>query len=63
MAARNGTAPFGTLEVYGLKNGGVALVYNEKLVPASVRARIDAVKQKVLSGQIKVAGVTSPQMP
>jgi basic membrane protein A len=63
VAARNGTAPFGTLEVYGLKNGGVALVYNEKLVPASVRARIDAVKQKVLSGQIKVAGVTSPQMP
>ena len=59
-AIEAGKATFGTLEIYGLKNDGVGLVYNDKLVPASVRQRIDAEKQKVLDGTVKVAGVTSP---
>jgi basic membrane protein A len=51
---RAGKAPFGTLEVYGLRNDGVALIYNDELVPASVRKQVDAAKAKVLSGAIKV---------
>ncbi len=51
---RAGKAPFGTLETYGLKNDGVTLVYNDALVPASVKAKVDAAKAKVVSGQIKV---------
>ncbi len=39
---RAGKAPFGTLEVYGSKNDGVALVYNDVLMPASVKAKVDA---------------------
>ncbi|WP_158818910.1 BMP family ABC transporter substrate-binding protein [Methylocapsa sp. S129] len=49
-----GNAPMGTLEVYGLKNDGVALVYNDALVPASAKAKVEAAKAKVLSGEIKV---------
>lgn len=49
-----GNAPFGTLETYGLKNDGVALVYNDALVPAATKAKVDAAKAKVVSGQIKV---------
>ncbi len=51
---RAGNAPFGTLEVYGLKNNGVALIYNDALVPASVKAKVDGAKAQVLAGQIKV---------
>ena len=49
-----GKAPFGTLEIYGLKNDGVALVYNDALVPAAAKAEVEAAKAKVLSGAIKV---------
>lgn len=49
-----GTAPFGTLVVYGLKNDGVGLVYNDALVPASVKAKVDAAKAAVTSGKVKV---------
>jgi basic membrane protein A len=51
---RAGTAKMGTLEIYGLKNDGVGLVYNDKLVPADVKARVDEAKGKVLSGALKV---------
>jgi basic membrane protein A len=47
-------APFGSLEIYGLKNDGVGLVYNDALVPAPVKEKVDAAKAKVLSGEIKV---------
>ena len=36
-----GKAPFGTLEIYGLKNDGVGLVYNDALVPAAVKAKVE----------------------
>ncbi|MER9934151.1 BMP family ABC transporter substrate-binding protein [Mesorhizobium sp. M0088] len=49
-----GKAKFGTLKIYGLNNDGVGLVYNDKLVPASVKARVEAAKAKVLTGAIKV---------
>jgi basic membrane protein A len=49
-----GKAPMGTLEIYGLKNDGVGLVYNDALVPAAVKAKVDAAKAKVLAGEIKV---------
>jgi basic membrane protein A len=49
-----GKAPFGTLEIYGLKNDGVGLVYNDALVPADVKAKVDDAKAKVVSGAIKV---------
>ena len=50
----DGKAPMGTLEIYGLKNDGVALVYNDALVPAAAKAKVEAAKAKVLSGEIKV---------
>ena len=49
-----GKAPFGQLEVYGLKNNGVGLIYNDALVPAPVKAKVDAAKQKVLKGELVV---------
>ena len=49
-----GEAEFGTLKVYGLANEGVALVYNDALVSDDVKARIDAEKAKVVSGEIEV---------
>lgn len=51
---RDGKAPFGHLVMYGLKNNGVGLVYNDALVPASVKDRINALKQKVASGEVVV---------
>jgi basic membrane protein A len=53
-AIRAGTAKMGTLEIYGLKNDGVGLIYNDKLVPADVKAKVDEAKGKVLSGALKV---------
>ncbi|HXT05624.1 MAG TPA: BMP family ABC transporter substrate-binding protein [Roseiarcus sp.] len=49
-----GKAPFGQLETYGLKNNGVGLIYNDALVPAAVKAKVDAAKQKVVSGELVV---------
>ena len=47
-------APFGQLELYGLKNDGVGLVYNDSLVPAAIKKKVDAAKEKVLKGEIVV---------
>ncbi len=52
--ARDGKAEFGKLKIYGLANNGVGLVYNDALVPASVKAKIDEAKAKVVSGALKV---------
>jgi basic membrane protein A and related proteins len=49
-----GTAEFGTLKTFGLEDDGVALVYNDKLVPESVKAKIEEAKAKVVDGEIKV---------
>ncbi|MBN9548760.1 MAG: BMP family ABC transporter substrate-binding protein [Alphaproteobacteria bacterium] len=51
---QDGKAEFGKLKVYGLANDGVGLVYNDKLVPADIKAKVDAAKAKVVSGEIKV---------
>jgi basic membrane protein A and related proteins len=51
---RANKAPFGKLEIYGLKNDGVGLVYNDALVPASIKQKVDAAKEKVLKGEIVV---------
>jgi basic membrane protein A len=51
---QEGKAPMGTLEMYGLKNDGVGLVYNDALVPTAVKDKVEAAKAKVLSGAIKV---------
>ena len=49
-----GTAPFGTLMMYGLRNDGVGLAYNDALVPEVVKARVDEAKAMVLDGSITV---------
>jgi basic membrane protein A and related proteins len=51
---KDGKAPFGDLVVYGLKNDGVGLVYNDALVPAAIKEKVDAAKAKVLKGDIVV---------
>jgi basic membrane protein A len=51
---RSGKAEFGKLKIYGLANDGVGLIYNDALVPADVKAKIDAAKAKVVSGELKV---------
>ena len=47
----------GGIHVYGLDNAGVGYAmdsYNEKLIPKSVIAEVEAAKQKIIRGQIKV---------
>jgi basic membrane protein A len=42
---------------YGLAEQGVGYVYdvnNEKLIPADVRARLEALKQQIIAGRIVV---------
>lgn len=51
---RSGKAEFGTLKIYGLANEGVGLVYNDKLVPDAIRAKVEEAKAKVVKGELKV---------
>jgi basic membrane protein A and related proteins len=47
----------GGIHVYGLENGGVGYAmdqYNEKLVPPKVIAEVEAAKQEIIRGKIKV---------
>ncbi|MEU8262642.1 BMP family ABC transporter substrate-binding protein [Micromonospora sp. NPDC048999] len=53
----NNEITFGQTVVYGLDNDGVALVYNDALVPDEVKQKIDAAKQQVVSGDVKVDSV------
>src|SRR5205085_9291885 len=42
---------------YGLAEGGVGYVYdknNEKLIPADVRAKLESLRQDIISGKINV---------
>jgi basic membrane protein A len=52
----NGTYK-GGIHVYGLENDGIGYAldqYNEKLIPKSVIAEVEAAKQKIIRGEIKV---------
>mgnify|MGYP006090403957 FL=1 len=49
-----GEAEFGTVQVFGLEDEGVALIYNDTIVPEQVKAQIAAAEAKVTSGEIEV---------
>jgi basic membrane protein A len=52
-----GTAPYGTNLLLGLADGAVGIAknsYYEKLVPADVRAAVDAAEAKIIAGEIVV---------
>jgi basic membrane protein A len=54
----DGTAPYGSREVLGLKDGAVGISKNqwyEKLVPADVRTEIEAKEKAIIAGEITVA--------
>ncbi|HEV7516100.1 MAG TPA: BMP family ABC transporter substrate-binding protein, partial [Thermoanaerobaculia bacterium] len=47
----------GGIHVYGLENDGIGYAmdqYNAKLVPPAVIAEVEAAKQKIIRGEIKV---------
>jgi basic membrane protein A len=49
----------GGIYEYGLAEDGVGYIYdknNEKLIPAAVRARVEALKQQIIAGRITVPG-------
>lgn len=53
----DGTAPYGTNLILGLADGAVGISKNsfyEKLVPAEVRAEVDAEEAKIVAGEITV---------
>jgi len=53
----DGTAPYGSRQLLGIKDGAVGIAknaYYEKLVPAEVRAEVDAIEAKIISGEIEV---------
>jgi len=53
----DGTAPYGTALLLGLADGAVGISknsYYEELVPAEVRAEVDAIEAKIISGEIVV---------
>jgi basic membrane protein A len=53
---RDGTFA-GGIHSFGLKEGGVGYVYDERnreLIPDSVRARVEALKQEIIAGRIAV---------
>ncbi len=53
----DGTQEFGKMELLGLADGAVGISKNaqyEKIVPAEVRAEVDAIEAKIASGEIVV---------
>jgi basic membrane protein A and related proteins len=59
-ATIDGTAVYGAATLLGLKDGAVGISkneYYEKLVPADVRAEIDALEAKIASGELVVDSV------
>ncbi|WP_449396869.1 BMP family lipoprotein [Devosia riboflavina] len=53
----DGTAPYGSNLLLGLADGAVGIAknaYYEKLVPAEIRAEVDAEEAKIISGEITV---------
>ena len=60
QATIDGTAAYGTGVLLGVKEGAVGISeneYYEKLVPADVRAEIDALEAKIASGELVVDSV------
>jgi len=56
QAVRAGTWKGGVVEL-GLKEGGVGYVYdahNQKLIPPEVHAKVEQIRQKIISGEIQV---------
>jgi basic membrane protein A len=54
---KNGTFKGARAETYGLKSKGVDYVYNEKnekLIPGSVRSKVEELREKIIIGEIKV---------
>ena len=52
-----GTLQYGTVEVLGFAEGGVALVKDahwEEVVPESIRTKIDELEAKITNGEIVV---------
>lgn len=53
----DGTAPYGSNLLLGLADGAVGIAknaYYDKLVPAEVRAAVDAEEAKIIAGEITV---------
>ncbi|WP_395813422.1 BMP family protein [Devosia sp.] len=53
----DGTAPYGSRQLLGIKDGAVGIAknaYYEKLVPAEIRAEVEAIEAKIISGEIEV---------
>ncbi|MEP7146029.1 MAG: BMP family ABC transporter substrate-binding protein [bacterium] len=47
----------GGIKTFGLKDDGVGIVYddnNKKLIPAEVKEKLDIIKSKIISGEIKI---------
>jgi basic membrane protein A len=58
--AKAGTLQYGKTYTYGLQNGGIGLVLDQQLVPASVQAKLKEATDKVASGQITVKSAVTP---
>jgi basic membrane protein A and related proteins len=53
----DGTAPYGTALLLGLADGAVGISKNkfyEQIVPAEVRAEVDAIEAQIIAGEISV---------
>ncbi|MFL6198965.1 MAG: BMP family protein [Thermoanaerobaculia bacterium] len=56
----------GGVHVYGLENDGIGYAvdqYNAKLIPPEVIREVEAAKQKIIRGQIKVTDAMAPPAP
>tara|TARA_B100001059_G_scaffold186479_1_gene188413 strand:+ start:2196 stop:3233 length:1038 start_codon:yes stop_codon:yes gene_type:complete len=51
---RAGEAAFGTVQVFGLEDEGVALIYNDTIVPEKIKIKIAAAELKITNRDIKV---------
>ena len=53
-AFQDGTLEFGTTIPGNIANDGVGIAFNDTLVPQEIQDQVDALRQKVISGEIKV---------
>lgn len=53
-AFQDGTLEFGTTISGNIANDGVGIAFNDALVPKAIQDQVDALRQKVISGEIKV---------
>ena len=54
---KNGSFPGGQVKIYGLAQDGVGYVYdsrNANLIPAPVKAKVDALRDDIIAGRIRV---------